>query len=120
MSEEPSIRPIEGDEIRARLTECAALLRETPHLDAESQRALADLVTELSEALHPEAGTDHATHLAETSAQLIKALHEQHDPGLIASARSRLEQAAARAEAKAPVATGVARQLIDALSSIGV
>lgn len=107
-------------EIQAKLKECAKLLREARHLDAESQTALANLVVELADALDPAAHPEHASHLGESSAQLIEALHARQDSGLITSARERLEQAAARAEAEAPVATGVARQLIDALASIGI
>lgn len=120
MAKQLPIEPEKSAEIRAQLKECAELLREARHLDEAAQRALADLVAELSAALDPATGSEHVAQLAESSAQLVHALHAQHDAGLIASARERLEQAAARAETEAPVATGVARQLIDALASIGI
>lgn len=120
MSERLPIDPAEAAELRAQLMECAALLRESRQLDEESQLALAALVVELSELLDPDATSPHVSHLAETSAQLIQTLHAHQDPGLISAARERLEQAAARAETEAPVATGVVRQMIDALASIGI
>lgn len=120
MSERLPIDPAEAAELRARLADCAVLLRETRHLDEASQRALAELVLELAEVIDPDSTSEHVSHLAESSAQLIHALHGRHDAGLISAARERLEQAAARAETEAPVATGVVRQFIDALASIGI
>jgi hypothetical protein len=106
--------------IKHHLLECAALLRQAEHLDPRAQQALADLVVELAGALDPAAASQHTAHLAECSAELARALHQQQDTGLVAAARRRLEAAAARAEAEAPVATGVARQLVDVLSGVGV
>lgn len=120
MAERLPIDPAQAAELRAQLIECASLLRESRQLDEETQHALAALVVELSELLDPDATTPQLSQLAESSAHLVQTLHAQQDPGLISAARERLEQAAARAEAEAPVATGVARQLIDALASIGI
>ena len=106
--------------VRANLLEVARLLREAHHLDAAAQRELADLVDELAGVLDPAAPSDQAAHLAETSAHLARALHDPHHPGLLAAAKARLEDAAARAEVNAPVATGVARRLIDALARLGI
>ena len=61
-----------------------------------------------------------AAHLAESSAHLVEALHRKHHAGLIAAAKERLEEAATRAEAEAPVATGLARRLIDTLANLGI
>ncbi len=52
--------------------------------------------------------------------QLVRAVQDQHEPGLIAAARERLEAAVARAEAKAPVATDLVLQLIDTLAHLGI
>lgn len=112
--------PPPSEAIKASLLECAELLRRTDHLEPSAQRALADLIVELVGALDPAVSSQTTAHLAETSADLARALHERHDVGLIAAARARLEAAAARAEAEAPVATGLARRLIDALAGIGV
>jgi hypothetical protein len=119
MSEQPAAAD-SLDEIRARLLACAMSLRDADHIEPEAQRALADLVLELADALDPRAPTAQTAHLAETSAHLVEALHEPHNAGLIATARRRVEEAAARAEAGAPVATGVARQLIDLLAGLGI
>lgn len=109
-----------SETIRVSLRECAELLRQADHLEPAAQRALADLIVELVGALDPAVSSERTAHLAESSAHLVRALHERHDAGLVASARARLEAAAARAEAEAPVATGLARQLIDVLAGIGV
>jgi hypothetical protein len=115
---DPSGKPPE--DVKQHLLECATLLRNADHLEPRAQQALADLVVELVDALDPAGASEHTAHLAECSAQLARALHEQHDTGLVAAARRRLEAAAARAEAEAPVATGLARQLVEVLSGIGV
>jgi hypothetical protein len=112
--------PPPAETIKASLLECAELLRRTDHLDPVAQKALAELIIELVGALDPAVSSERTAHLAETSAELARALHERHDAGLIAAARARLEAAAAKAEAEAPVATGLARRLIDALAGIGV
>lgn len=120
MPEQPSPSPDAAAQIRANLQESAKLLREAHHIDPEAQRTLADLVEELGEALDPTvASSSHAVHLAESSTHLVQALHQRHE-GLIASARDRLAAASARAEADAPMATGVARRLLDALAALGI
>jgi len=91
-----------------------------PHLDAGARRELADLMDELAEAIGPAADAGQADHLAETSAHLIRALHDRQDAGGLAAAKDRLAAAAARAEAKASVATGIALRLIDTLASLGI
>jgi len=120
MPDQPSPSPDAAARIRANLLEASRLLRSAHHLEPEAQRTLADLVEELGEALDPAvASSPHAAHLAESSTHLLHALHQPHE-GLIASARQRLSAAAARAETDAPVATGIARRLIDALSDLGI
>ena len=62
----------------------------------------------------------HKEELASTTAQLVRAVKDQHEPGLIEAARERVEQAVARAEAKAPVATDLVLRLIDVLAGLGI
>ena len=101
------------------LLNLAGLLRGAHHLTPETRTALADLMAELAEALGPGSAGPQATDLADSAAQAARALSEPHH-GLLTAARERLEAAAIRAEAKAPVATGVAWRLIDLLSEIGI
>jgi hypothetical protein len=110
-----------GEQVQAHLHELAAVLREAQHLGPEAQEALADLVDELGKALTPAtmASTETA-HLANTAANLARVLHQQHNPTLLSAAKRRLEQAALRAEAQAPMATGVARRLLDTLADLGI
>jgi hypothetical protein len=106
--------------VRAQLQRIVAKLRSTRHIEPEVQQALADLVDELIRVMDPNAPAAEAAHLAESSAHLVDALDRKHHPGLIAAARDRLEEAATRAEAEAPVATGLARRLIDTLANLGI
>jgi hypothetical protein len=121
MPQEPSPQPASGPEIEARLHEVARALREARHLDPEAQEALADLVDELGKALDPaEADAATRSQVAESAAQLARALRKPHDASLLAKARDRFEEAAVRAETEAPLVTGILRRLIDALSNIGI
>lgn len=120
MAETPPPTDAGPADARTRLIELARLLRDARHLDDAERGELADLVAELAEALGPAAPSPQVDHLAEAAAHLVQALHEKHDAGPIAAARRRLEDATARAEARAPVATGLARQLIDTLADIGI
>ena len=106
--------------VRTQLQEIVPLLRTSRHLEPEVQEALADLVDELIRVIDPNAPAAEAAHLAESSAHLVHALHRKHHAGLIAAARQRLEDAATRAEAEAPLATGLARRLIDTLANLGI
>ena len=83
-------------------------------------KPLADLIDELGRAVPPgAASTDAQTHLADTTAHLVHALHQRKDAGILNAANLRFEDAALRAEAEAPVATGVVRRVIDALANLG-
>lgn len=101
------------------LTELTQLLREVGPLSDESRAQLADLVDELAEVLHSDASPEHAAHLAATAADLVRALQGRAD-GRLRPARDRFEDAVARAEVEAPVATGVARQIVDLLAELGI
>jgi hypothetical protein len=121
MPEQPPNQLPTGEQVQAHLHELAEVLREAHHLEPEAQEALADLVEELGKALTPTAIASHETaQLANTAAHLARALHQEHNPTLLSAAKQRLEQAALRAEAQAPVATGIARRLLDALANLGI
>ena len=121
MPEDPSSEAQTGAQIRASLHELAQELRQTHHLEPEAQEALADLVEELGNALTPTAPASSETaHLASSAASLARALHQEQSPTLLSAAKQRLEQAALRAETKAPVATGVARRILDVLADLGI
>jgi hypothetical protein len=108
-------------EVQGRLHEVARLLRQPGPLDPASRQVLAELIDELSRALQSStAAPAEVTQLAGTTAQLAEALHRRQDAGWLAQARDRFEEAALRAEARAPVAVGLARQLLDALANIGI
>jgi len=117
MSQPSTIDPA----VSARLRQLVQLLRDTHHLGPEAQKSLADLVEELSGSLASCApSASNQTHLAETTAHLVEALHQQKDASFLATAKKRLEEAAIRVEAEAPVATGIVRRLIDALANLGI
>lgn len=120
MTDQPRPNPVSTTELQARLRAAAEELRGARHIEPGTQQALANLVSELAAALDPQAPCERSTHLAECSEQVIRTLHEPHETSLLAAARDRLEDAAARAEARAPVAAGLARQLVDLLAGIGV
>jgi len=107
--------------VQARLQELARLLRQTKHLEPEAQQAVANLLAELSRSLHPEMLTSAETaQLVESTAGLAEALHQGQARGPLQAARQRLEKAVMRAEAKAPLLTGIVGRLLDALASIGI
>jgi hypothetical protein len=107
-------------EIQSRLHAVAAMLRESRTIDAESQRLLAELVDELSSALHSaRVPTTEVAHIAESTAHLADSLHQQHDQGVLASARERLETALLDAESRSNI-VALARRLLDALANIGI
>jgi hypothetical protein len=106
--------------VRTKLQEVVPLLRERRSFDPDVGQTLADLLDELIRVMDPNAPAAETAHLAESSAHLVQALHRKHSPGLLAAAKDRLEEAATRAEAEAPVATGLARRLIETLANLGI
>ncbi len=120
MTEPTPPSPEAAPAVRTKLEEIVPLLRSSRHIEPEVQEALADLVDELIRVMDPNPPAVEAAHLAESSAHLVEALHRKHHAGLIAAAKERLEEAATRAEAEAPVATGLARRLIDTLANLGI
>ncbi len=108
-------------EVRTRLHDAARLVRDSDSLDPDVRRSLAELMDELGRALEaPDAPPAEVARLAEGAAHLAESLHRGHDRGLPEGTRGRLEQLVLDAEARAPVAVGLARRLIDALANLGI
>jgi hypothetical protein len=120
MSDPTSPTPKSVSSIQATLHQLSQALRQTHHLDLETQEALAGLMDELANALHPSTASPETAQLAQSAAHLAHALHQRHDQGVLAAAKERLENAALRAEVSAPLATGVARRLIETLANLGI
>jgi hypothetical protein len=121
MLEHPSSELPTAARVQASLHELARLLREAHHLEPEAQQALADLVDELGKALDPaDVPSAEMAHVADTAAQLAHALHQRQDTSVLLAARDRLEAAALRAEAEAPVTAGIVRRLLDTLANLGI
>jgi hypothetical protein len=102
------------------IEELARRLREAEHLEPEARQQAADLLGDLAAELDQTEPSAQKEHLAESAAQLVLAVQDQHEPGLIEAARARVEEAVARAEANAPVATDLVLQLIDVLANLGI
>jgi hypothetical protein len=115
MAEQPSDAP------RVNLQEVAQKLRKADHLEPEAQQALADLLDELAKALPPAGpASPEENHLAASAAHLAKTLHQRKGTGALAAAIERFETSVARAEAKAPIASGIAHRIIEALANLGI
>ena len=103
------------------LRDTARRLREVDHLAPEKRQALAAAADRLADALASEdTPPAEAARLGDAASDQIEAVNQRHGAGLLRAARERLERAAAAAEARAPVAVGVARQLIDVLATMGI
>jgi hypothetical protein len=108
-------------EIQSSLHELAQILRDAHRLGPETQRTLADLVDELGKTLNsPTLPTAETAQLATSAAHLARSLQREENPTLLATAKERLEEAALRAEAEAPVATGIVWRLLDTLANLGI
>jgi hypothetical protein len=119
---EPKPHDLPGSQqVETRLHELAQRLRAPQHLEPEVRAALAELVDELGRDI--QRGTlspQELAHLADSAAQLTRALQERHESGLLAQARERLEQAAVAAETRAPFLTGILARLTTALNALGI
>jgi hypothetical protein len=102
------------------IEELARRLREAEHLEPEAREQVADLLGELAAELDQTEPSAHNEQLAKSAAQFVRAVKDQHEPGMIEAAKDHLEEAVARAEAKAPVATDLVLQLIDLLATLGI
>jgi hypothetical protein len=121
MSDPQQPAPTPPSAVPARLHEVARLLREAHHLEPEAQRSLADLADELAKTLSA-SGVPSAeeAHLGQIAGQLIEALHEEESTVPVEVTRDRLRDAILAAEARAPFAARVARQLLEALANLGI
>jgi hypothetical protein len=102
------------------IADLARRLREAEHLEPELRERAADLLGGLAAELDQAERSAQKEHLAQTAAQLVRAVKDQHESGLIEAARERVEQAVAAAEVKAPVATDLVLRLIDVLAGLGI
>ncbi len=121
MSDQSAQGPQAVSDLQARLRQLSASIRQTDHLDASTQSSLASLLDELSVHLDSNGHElEKTTHLAKAVSEVTHSLHEPHSAGLIQSASIRLQEAAARAEVEAPVATSVVYRFIDVLANMGI
>jgi hypothetical protein len=120
VAEQPAMGETPNPATGSDIEELARRLGGVEHLDPTSRAKLAGLLRDLAAELDRGEPSPQGEHLAETAAQLVRAVQDRHEPGLIEAARERLEQAVARAEAKAPVATDLVLQLIDTLAHLGI
>jgi hypothetical protein len=118
--EQPSTGEMPNPTIGSGIDELARRLGGVEHLDPQARATLAGLLRRLAAELDQAKPSSQEEHLAESAAQLVRAVQDQHEPGLIAAARERVEGAVARAEATAPVATDLVIQLIDTLAHLGI
>ena len=103
------------------LHELAQKVRDADSLGPQAQRAVADLLDDLAQAIPPAtASSAEATHLADSATHLADALRKPPQSSAVPPALARFETAVARAEAKAPLASGIARQIIEALANLGI
>ena len=119
MPDQPAMGETPDPSIGSDIEELARRLGGVEHLDPKARATLAGLLRKLAMELDQAEPSAQKEHLAESAAQLVRAVQDQHEPGLIAVARERLETAVARAEAKAPVATDLVLQVIDTLARSG-
>ena len=121
MSEQLPFNLNAGPPVPQSLHELALMLRSARHLEPETRQELADLMDELAKAMAPPiGGAADLAHLRASAAHLAQVLHQPPEPGLLAAAKERLQDAVLRAEADAPLATGLARRIIEALANLGI
>src|SRR5260370_19386853 len=97
------------------------MLQQSGSLDPEARQVLAELVDELGAALRASnAPPAEVAHLAESAAHLAESLHYHRERGILATAPDRLNAAVLQADAKSPVAAGLARPLLAAPGNIGI
>src|SRR5260370_7591412 len=80
--------------LEAKLQSIAQLLRQADHLGPEAQKALAEIVEELGKALHSATVSSEETKsLADSTAHLVRALHQRQNQELLAAAPGLRKQA---------------------------
>ena len=119
MQEQPSKDEEAAPPVADDIEQLAHHLRDAEHLEPEARAQVADLLGALARSAGPAVGR-HGTPGPEHGRELVRAVKDQHQPGLIEAARERLEEAIARAETKAPVATDIVLRLIDVLAGTGI
>ena len=120
MSEPLSTGELAQPSIEHEIADLAARLHEAEHLRPEARAEVARLLGELRSALtHPESSAQ-IEDLAQGTAQLVRAVKEEHEPGLIMAAKTRLDDAVSRAEAESPLATDIVIRLLDVLTGLGI
>jgi hypothetical protein len=120
MPDKPGTPP-SASQVRAHLHTISLLLREKDRLDPEAQALLADLVEELGKSLEePAVPSVEMAKLAESTAQLVQAVHHGHEPNLLEAARNRLDRAVIAVESEAPVLAGLTRRLAQMLADLGI
>jgi Domain of unknown function (DUF4404) len=108
-------------EVRMQLHAIAQLLRVAHRLEPDARAALADLLDELSATLEmPDVPGAEVARLTECTAQLVKAVQEQEEPGVLAAARGRLDKAVVAVETEAPGLASLTRRLAEMLSNLGI
>jgi phage host-nuclease inhibitor protein Gam len=118
---EQSIDSAARTEVQAHLHAIARLLREVHRLESEAQALLADLMDELANALESTAvPSAHVATLTASTSDLVQAVHEKHEPGMLVAAEERLENAVVAVEAKAPALASLTRRLAEMLSDLGI
>ena len=121
MPQPPSSDLPADSSLQTKLHSIAQLLREADHLSPEAQQALAEIVDELGKALHSvPASSEETKALADSTAHLVRAVHQKHDQGLLAAARERMRLAITRVENQAPFVAQIAGRLLDTLASLGI
>ena len=102
--------PTDPSVLQSRL-ECARILKSTPGTSSTTPSWPWPTSCELpSRSTSPQPTVLASPDLPKTSSHLVQALLDQQDDGLLAAARHRLEEVAARAETEAPVTAGVVRR----------
>lgn len=109
------------EEIRAELVSVARRIEALETLTPEIRSRMVTLLDELASLLDQGRTEAEIGHVSRLSLRLRALVDEAQDQESLAGrSRELLEQAAAHAEADAPVLTNVVRRLIDVLADIGI
>ncbi len=118
--EMPPSEPL-ANGVQSSLHVIAEILRDAKPMGRDVRSVLAELVEELAQFLAmPSPPPSEVAHLAESTANLTRAVHRGAAPGVLATARDRVEVALLAVETKAPLLAGLARRLLDTLGNLGI